>query len=190
MRITYFDFMHCMWCHKKRWLDKHTPNIKVILAFGSETNGTIDSPFSVFYRHFRDPDRSRFPEGADRAYENYLYWCNYERLISSFNREQDPRRINFWKRYLTQCKMTQYRKSQFLVMDFGNYVAVESETIGTLYFYGNKYFREIVLPVLIKEKKNTAKSWMKNESIPAYAKRHIGQWETDVLFRMRYLRMV
>ena len=167
-----------------------TGNTHTILVFGSEANGSIGSPFPVFYRQFSEPKRSRFPYDAYRAFENYQYWCNYERLIASFNNEQDPRRIDFWKRYLTICKLTQYKKSQFLVMDFGNYVVVESETIGTLYFYEKEYFQNKVLSVLEKENKAIAKSWMKNSSIPVYDKRHSGVWEREVLYRMRCLGMV
>ena len=161
-----------------------------ILAFSSEANHLIESPFSVFYKVFKEPKRERFPEDADRAFETYKYWHNYELLIASFNKEQDPRRVNFWKQYLARCDVRQYKTSQFLVMDFGNYVAVESEIIGTLYFYEKLYYQKEVMPILEREKKNYVKSWMKNYSYPSYTKIHNGQWETDVLLNMRIMHMV
>ena len=161
-----------------------------ILVFSSEANHLIESPFSVFYKVFREPKRERFPEDADRAFETYKYWHNYELLIASFSKEQDPRRINFWKQYLARCDVRQYKTSQFLVMDFGNYVAVESEIMGTLYFYEKQYYQKEVMPILGREKKNYVKSWMKNYSYPSYTKIHNGQWETDVLLNMRIMHMV
>ena len=161
-----------------------------ILVFRSEANHLIESPFSVFYKIFGEPKRERFPKDADRAFETYKYWHNYELLIASFNKEQDPRRVNFWKQYLARCDVRQYKTSQFLVMDFGNYVAVESEIIGTLYFYEKLYYQKEVMPILEREKKNYVKSWMKNHSYPTYTKVHSGQWETDVLLNMRILSMV
>ena len=113
-----------------------------------------------------------------------------ESAIASFSKEQDPRRINFWKQYLARCDVRQYKTSQFLVMDFGNYVAVESEIMGTLYFYEKQYYQKEVMPILGREKKNYVKSWMKNYSYPSYTKIHNGQWETDVLLNMRIMHMV
>lgn len=146
--------------------------------------------YRTIYGKLGIPERSKFGAENQQAYVNYLWWYNYKTLEEGFNHDADKRRINFWSNYMDRCNVTRLRSKQFIIMDFGNYSAVESETMGTLYFFENDYFHENVFRYLQYHKAAESKSWMKNYSSYSYKKTHLGRWEAEVPFYMRRLKMI
>lgn len=149
-------------------------------------------PFSACYRTvfrcFGVPDRGKFP--SEVTYRTYLWWYNYQMIVQGFLNDADQRRVQFWSQYLQHCTVTRLTRQQFLFLNFGQYYAVESEVMGTLYFYKKDYFERRVKAYLSTHTAQEGKSWMKNNSEKEYKKTHRGYWEGEVPYMMRILGMI
>lgn len=146
--------------------------------------------YRTIYNKYGIPQRNKFGANNQQEYSNYLWWYNYKALEEGFNHDADRRRINFWSNYMDRCNIMRLKSQQFIIMDFGGYCAVESETIGTLYFFKKAYFNETVHRYLRSHTAQEGKSWMKNYSDYAYNKTHRGRWEGEVPVMMRRFGMI
>ncbi len=72
--------------------------------------------------------------------EKYMDWINRCRIIQYFGNDE---RSTFWKQYRFM-NVQRYNKSNAVVMEFEEYVAVEflGKAMGPIYFYPKKYFLE------------------------------------------------
>lgn len=146
--------------------------------------------FSQLESHYGTPLESRF--GADKAaYEAYLYWYNVNYIRKGFGKDADTRRAEFWLRYVASLKAVpgRLRKKQFVIMDFGQYVAVESEVMGTLYIFPSDIYEGKIRGLIEVESETYAKSHMKRiyESDPRNIFKQIhtpNKWQGAVRFAL------
>lgn len=144
--------------------------------------------YREIFNQYRTPRRESFP--TMETYRTYVWWYNYHMIVEGFNKDADRKRVEFWSQYLEKCTVSRLKKQQFLFMDFGKYVAVESEVMGTLYFYTKPYFEGTVKTYLALHTSQEGKSWMKNYSASVYDKAHRGYWQGEVPSVMRRLGMI
>ena len=146
--------------------------------------------YRTIYRMFGIPDRDDFGKEHLEAYYTYRWWYNYKSIEEGFNHDADKRRIDFWMHYLDRCEISRLKPQQFIIMIFGQYCVVESEIMGTLYFFETDYFNKHVLFQLKHYNAAGGKSWMKNNSRYVYKKTHAGRWEAEVPYKMSQLGMI
>lgn len=101
----------------------------------------LSKTFEVIQKLFGVPDIKKF-SGEQRAFENYLLWYNFIQIKNVFRDDADPSRVEFWKQYLHALKgiPKRFHEKSLIVMDFGSCVAVEFESIGTLYIFSKEIY--------------------------------------------------
>ena len=124
-----------------------------------------------------NPHSGFFPKGYHRAFAAYAWWYNYYQMLQSFQKDADPRRIDFWKYYLSHCSCSRMSKHSMLVMNFGTFVAIEFESIGAFYLFRVDYFQGAVTAQSQHNNTTAFKAWLYNYADYLLRDTHQGYWE-------------
>lgn len=141
--------------------------------------------FALMKSLWKEPYGSRFPKNQEAAQKVYQWLCNYVEMMTGFMLDADPRRKNFWEKYLDTCEVNRVKTHKMMIFYYKYDCAIEFEQVGRIYIFDKQYFKNTVLPTIITKNTTEAKSWLWNYSHPIYVRSHTGRWELDVAPQMR-----
>lgn len=127
----------------------------------------------------------RFPKNEENAQRVYHWLCNYVEMMTGFMLDADPRRRDFWEKYLDNCEVNRVKTHKMMIFYYKYDCVIEFEQVGLIYIFDKQYFKNTVLPAIINKSTQEAKSWLRNSSHPIYSRSHQGRWELDAAVEMR-----
>lgn len=165
-----------------------------LLNFGEKVEQkllpSLKDTYQKAYALWKDPNSKFFPVGHQRAYETYTWWYNYYQMVSAFGKDADRRRINYWKQYLHKCTCSRVHKHAMLVMDFGQYIVTEFESMGAVYIFETSYYKETVTIKFRAHNTNDFKSWLYNYAAHKDRQTHTQRWEYNQTWSLRRFNII
>jgi hypothetical protein len=175
--------------------DKHLQEKILIhlLTFGEKAQTLLPSLKETYNKAFslwKEPNSNYFPRENQKAFETYTWWYNYYQMASAFGKDTDYRRINYWKRFLHKCTCSRIRTHAMLVMDFGQYIITEFESMGPVYIFEAPYFKNFVTAKIYSKNTQEFKSWLYNNSNNRDRQVHSQSWEINQTRVLRKFHIV
>ena len=141
--------------------------------------------FALMKSLWKEPYGGRFPKNQETAQKVYHWLCNYVEMMNGFMLDADPRRRDFWEKYLDTCEVNRIKTHRMMIFYYKYDCAIEFEQVGLIYIFDKTYFKNTVLPTIINKSTQEAKSWLRNNSHPLYSRSHQGRWELEAAVEMR-----
>ena len=160
---------------------------KSILEIYAEDDNVDNYPdkwFSLIGQELKDPysgSNTKWNGISDECKEAYRRWNNSKYLYDFFSNKVvggDPKRLEFWKRYIDSIYRIRYFKDadDALVMEFKNHVFAEfAQVNNALYIYDKKVFSIDYLEKLAGRRRIT-KDDLKDKELVLTKKNHSGNW--------------
>lgn len=165
-----------------------------LLNFGEKVEQKILPSFKNTYQKayalWKEPSSKFFPADNQRAYETYTWWYNYYQMVSAFGKDVDRRRINYWKQYLHRCTCSRVHRHAMLVMDFGQYIVTEFESMGPVYIFDAPYYRGTVTIKFQAYNTVEFKSWLFNLASYKDRQTHTSKWEINQTWSLRKYKII
>ena len=141
--------------------------------------------YALMKNLWHEPYGGRFPKNQEAAQNVYQWLRNYVEMMTGFMLDADPRRKNFWEKYLDTCEVNRIKTHRMMIFYYKYDCAIEFEQVGLIYIFDKQYFKNTVLPTIINKSTTDAKSWLRHNSHPLYSRSHQGRWELEAAVEMR-----
>lgn len=141
--------------------------------------------FALMKNLWREPYGGKFPRNQETAQKIYQWLYNYTEMMNGFMLDADPRRKDFWEKYLDTCEVNRIKTHRMMIFYYKYDCAIEFEQVGMIYIFDKTYFKNTVLPTIINKSTQEAKSWLRHNSHPLYSRSHQGRWELEAAVEMR-----